>query len=49
MLTAAFGVARYLAWLKLHMQSMQSGRKTTQVWAGDVVLAFPDRWSCNCA
>jgi hypothetical protein len=43
MLTTAFGEARYLAGLNLHQQSMQSGTKTAQVRAGDVVLAFPDR------
>jgi len=40
---SAFGEARFLAGLNLHMQSSQSGTKLGLVREGRVVLRFPDR------
>jgi len=40
---SAFGEARHLAGLNLHMQSMQAGSKIARVRGGGIVLSFPDR------
>lgn len=39
----AFGEARCLVGLNLHMQSTQAGSKMAHVRRGDIILAFPDR------